>query len=178
MPPSLEDLETLPALSEKNATMTVGDMLNVYPDPAGLRKGWWDTSIRAGDASVLEDVINNYGDWVVENMADKGPDVVAVLLIIPISRSTIGQFQKNGGNSLGVGPDTPAQIKINTYITWKDPAMDDFMGQAATQLVGQTEKIAKDAGQFDDGVSLESIDITWKLRSLTPKDTVYLYELC
>ena len=68
---SLKDLETLPALSTKNATMSVSDMLNVYPDPAGFRKGWWDTSIRAGDASVLEAVIDNYGTWVQENMADK-----------------------------------------------------------------------------------------------------------
>ena len=128
-------------------------MLNVYPDPAGFRKAWWDTAIRAGDASVLEAVIDNYGTWVQENMADKGPDVMAVLLIIPISRTTIAQFQKNGGNSLGVDADTPTQIKINTYVTWSDPAMDDAIGEAGTKLVGQTERIAKDAGAFDGGVS-------------------------
>lgn len=140
--------------------MSVGDMLSVYPDPAGLRKGWWDTSIRAGDASVLEAVIANYESWVQKNMADKGPEVVAVLLIIPISRTTIAQFQKNGGNSLGVDAETPAQIKINTYVTWTDPTMDKFIGEAATKLVGETEKIAKDSGAFDDGASHSSLRCT------------------
>ena len=133
--------------------MSIGDMLTVYPEPAGFRKGWWDTSIRAGDASVLEAIINNYENWVKEYLADKGPEVAPVLLIMPISKSIIAQFQKNGGNSLGVGARTPPQIKINTYITWTDPAQDEFMSRAASMLVSQTEKIAKDHGAFDQGVS-------------------------
>lgn len=134
-------------------------MLNVYPDPAGLRKGWWDTSIRAGNASVLQDVIVNYGAWAAANFANK-PDVVAVLLILPIASSTIAQFQKNGGNSLGVDTDTPTQIKINTYVTWADRAMDKEIGQLATQLVGETEQIAKDAGAFNNGVSTYLTPVT------------------
>lgn len=126
-------------------------MLNVYPEPPGFRKGWWDTSIRAGDASVLDAVIDNYENWVKENLADKGPEVVPVLLMTPLSRSIIAQFQKKGGNSLGLGANTPAQVKINTYITWTDPDLDEFMEEAAMRLVGQTEQIAKDRSAFDGG---------------------------
>lgn len=151
MPASLEDLESLPALTSKNATLTIEEMLTIYPEPPGFRKGWWDTSIRAGDASVLEAVIANYESWVKENFADTGPDVVPVLLLVPLSKTTIGQFQKNGGNSLGVAADSPAQIKINTYISWTDPSQDEFMEEAAMKLVGQTEKIAKDSDAFDQG---------------------------
>ncbi|SPO04344.1 related to 6-hydroxy-d-nicotine oxidase [Cephalotrichum gorgonifer] len=150
VPAVFEPLEAIPAISEKNASLTVPDMLNVYVDAAGLRKGWWDTSIRAGNAAALQDIIANYGVWAAANLADK-PDVVAVLLIIPIPTSTIAQFGKNGGNSLGVDPNTPAQIKINTYITWGSASQDSYMNDIATQLVGQTEQIAKDANAFDDG---------------------------
>lgn len=150
VPAVFQPFEAIPDLMNKNATLTVPAMLDVYPDPAGFRKGWWDTSIAADSPEVLKAVIANYGTWAAANFADK-PEVVAVLLIQPVAHSTILQMQKYGGNSMNLPPSLATQIKINTYVTWADPALDTFVGNAATQLVSQTEQIAIDGEAFDGG---------------------------
>ena len=150
VPAVFQPFEAIPDLQNKNATLTVSAMLDVYPDPAGFRKGWWDTSISADAPEVLQQVIANYGTWVANNFADK-PEVVAVLLIQPVALSTIQHMQKNGGNSLHLSPSIGAQMKINTYITWSNASLDAFVENAATQLVSETEQLAIDGDAFDGG---------------------------
>ncbi|PKS11275.1 hypothetical protein jhhlp_003037 [Lomentospora prolificans] len=150
VPPVFEPFEAIPDLANKNATLTVPDMLDVYPDPAGFRKGWWDTSISADAPDVLKAIIANYGTWVSSTFSDK-PEVVAVLLIQPVAHSTIVQMQKNGGNSMNLPTTLGTQMKINTYVTWADASLDVFVGNAATQFVQQAEQTAIDGNAFDGG---------------------------
>ena len=152
VPPIYGPFESVPTIpgTTKNATLSPGQMLTVYPDPSGFRKGWWDHTIAADTPAALKRIIANYGEWVETNFSND-PDVVAALLIQPITKPTIQSMQKNGGNPIPLSPNMRVPIKVTTYITWSDASKDNRINVAATALTSQIEAIAHQENAWNGG---------------------------
>jgi hypothetical protein len=161
IPPVFTPLEALPAVpgTVKSATLSVADMLLVYPEPYGFRKGWWDTTVSATSPALLQQIAAAYGTWVETSLSGL-PNVTAVLLVQPLSVNIMAQMQKNGGNPLGLHPSLGALMKILTYITWSDPALDVQIGLRATEFVAEIEGLARAAGLYNGFRYINNAELT------------------
>lgn len=151
--PSELDPESVPAvfepvkdLSSISSTVKVGritELSSALGEPYGVRATWWDTSI-SGDApaSLLEEIVGVFESFVAA-IQEQG-NFTPFLIFQPITKGTVVQMQKNGGNALGLKPEDGALWIIQLSARWEDPSLDEAIEKGAQKVVDDVERVAKE----------------------------------
>ncbi|KAL8685431.1 MAG: hypothetical protein Q9218_007764 [Villophora microphyllina] len=71
------------------------------------------------------------------------------LIFQPISKSTIAQMSKNGGNALGLADTEGPLMLVNLAVMWSEPADDDNIYAATSRVIERSASAAKKLGVYN-----------------------------
>lgn len=143
IPDVFKPLHELPSTSE---TITVGgvfELSSALGEPYGVRATWWDTSISGNSPASLFAEIASTFETLVDKVLEQGK-FTPFLIFQPITKGTVVQMQKKGGNALGLKPEDGALWIVQISARWATPELDEVVEQWAKDMVDTVEKMAKE----------------------------------
>lgn len=135
----------IPAAVDNIGIHTLAELTEMLAvsNPYGERQSYWAQTYK------LDKDLINYILQVFYEEGDKIADVKNLLNPLSLQVITVPQMQqmrKNGGNALGLSPDSGPLLLINPAPAWTDPADDDRVNTFVDTLIKRTVAEAETRG--------------------------------
>lgn len=142
-PEVFKPLQDIPSISTNVTVGSVFELSSALSEPYGMRATWWDVSVSEDSpASLFKDIIEIYESFV-STILEQG-ELTGYLVLQPITRSSMVEMQKNGGNALGLKPEDGALWIIQVSARWESPDLDEPIESGIKGVVEEIERKAKE----------------------------------
>ncbi|KAH8684498.1 hypothetical protein BGZ60DRAFT_478650 [Tricladium varicosporioides] len=140
--------DELRGLKPVYSTTRVANMTNFYKEikdwsESGHRQSWATMTIKL-DKQLLQDILDIYLQEV--QTIKHVRDIVPAINIQPINKDDIQNFQKNGGNCLGIDAGEGALILVSTAFAFEDAKDDDAVHAMGQKFLKRSWDLAKSRG--------------------------------
>lgn len=144
-PPIFDDFKEIPTTMDTMAIKSLSNITDEFQssNPNGLRETYWTATYKL-DKTLATYITNIFAEELDPIKDVEGLVPAAVMQIITTDMLT--HMEKNGGNALGISDSDGPLILLNVAIMWEDPADDDAILQAASNMVSKTIAKAEEMG--------------------------------
>ncbi|KAK2768274.1 hypothetical protein FQN54_000127 [Arachnomyces sp. PD_36] len=144
-PPIFDDFKEIPAIIDSMAIRSLPNITDKFEqvNPSGLRESYWTATYKL-DKALAMFVANTFMEEIEPVSGAQALVPSAVLQVI--TPDVIIHMEKNGGNALGLSASDGPLMLLNVAIMWADPADDEAILQAASNIVSRTIAKAKEMG--------------------------------
>lgn len=148
-PPIFDDFKEIPAMMDDTAIRSLRNITDKFEtsNPSGLRETYWTATYKL-DKTLATYVVDTFAEEIDPVKDAEGIIPAAVMQIITTDMLT--HMEKNGGNALGISASDGPLMLLNIAIMWADPADDDAILQASSNMVSKTVAKAESMGLDSD----------------------------
>lgn len=147
VPAVFEPFESLPTIMKTKSIVNVSTLSRSIDIPYGSRQTWWDTTVKATDASLFIDIVPLWEDHVEKLLAAaNGSAVTPFLVFQAIPLNVLRAMKANGGNALGLEQSDGPLMIVQLTASWADSALDDLMERSSEEVIGKINDHAKSRG--------------------------------
>lgn len=135
---------------------SVADTMGIKPLPQvvrelgvgvdGARKAWWTATIKP-DIQTVTSAVDIFNSGVERIKQVKG--VIPVIMLQPLSSTTMEMTNKDGGNALGLDASEGPLLVILLSAVWSDGADDALVQDAMNDIIGGISDDAQRRGTFN-----------------------------
>lgn len=144
-PPIFNDFKKIPTIMDSMAIRSLSNITDEFQsvNPSGLRETYWTATYKL-DKTLASYIANTFVAEI--DPVKEAEGIIPATVMQIITTDTLTHMEKNGGNPLGLSASDGPLILLNVAIMWTDPADDDAVLQAASNIVSKTVAKAEEMG--------------------------------
>lgn len=148
-PPIFDDFKDIPSVTDSMAIRTLPGITDRFQsfNPSGLRETYWTATYKL-DRTLAAYIANTFIEEIEPVKHAVGLVPSAVMQIITTDMLT--HMEKNGGNALGLSASDGPLMLLNVAIMWANPADDEAIMKASSNMVSKTVAKAEEMGLCSD----------------------------